>query len=115
MGLGRAAGGPGHPPVVLIFVIATQGGVYMCSVAASLWNLRAQRVPGHEYRRRFAVRRLRQAGRRFSWAGVGLVGAALASALVAVATASVAAPGNLLSGVPVHRASVPAAHVRPRR
>ena len=27
--------------IVLIFVIATQGAVYMCSVAASLWNLRA--------------------------------------------------------------------------
>jgi hypothetical protein len=38
----------------------------------------------------------------------------LASALVAVATASVAAPGNLLSGVPVHRAAPPAPHVRPR-
>ena len=102
-----------HPPVVLIFVIATQGAVYMCSVAASLWNLRAQRVPGHEYRRRFAERRLRQAGRRFSWAGAGLAGAVLASALVAVATASVAAPGNLLSGVPVHHGGRPALHVRP--
>jgi cellulose synthase/poly-beta-1,6-N-acetylglucosamine synthase-like glycosyltransferase len=103
-----------HPPVVLIFVIATQGAVYVCSVAASLWNLRAQRVPGLEYRRRFAERRLRQAARRFSWAGAGLAGAVLASALVAVATASVAAPGNLLSGVPVHRAAPPAPHVRPR-
>ncbi len=102
-----------HPPVVLIFVIATQGAVYICSVAASLWNLRAQRVPGLEYRRRFAERRLRQAARRFSWAGAGLAGAVLASALVAVATASVAAPGNLLSGVPVHRGGPPALHVRP--
>jgi hypothetical protein len=70
-------------------------------------------VPGHEYRRRFAERRLRQAGRRFSWAGAGLAGAVVASALVAVATASVAAPGNLLSGVPVHHGGRPALHVRP--
>ena len=37
-----------HPPILLIVMIALQGTVYMCSLTAALWNLRAARVPDRE-------------------------------------------------------------------
>src|SRR5579863_6124652 len=53
-----------HPPWLLVFLIATQATVYLCSPIASIWNLRAQGVPDQESRRRFAERRLRARRRR---------------------------------------------------
>ena len=45
-----------HPPVLLIVIILVQATVYLCSPIAALWNVRAQRVPAEEYRRRHAER-----------------------------------------------------------
>jgi cellulose synthase/poly-beta-1,6-N-acetylglucosamine synthase-like glycosyltransferase len=76
-------------PILLITIILVQGTVYACSPIAALWNMRAQRVPDEEYRRRFAVRRLRPRRRRIpAFATFGfacaLVFAALSGALIAV-------------------------------
>ena len=52
-----------------MFLIFAQATVYLCGPIASVWNLRAQAVPGHVQRRRFAERRLRaQRRRRAAWA-----------------------------------------------
>ena len=56
----------GNPPILLITIILVQGSVYACSLIAALWNMRAQRVPDEEYRRRFAEQQLRQGRRRDS-------------------------------------------------
>ncbi len=69
-----------HPPVVLVVLIAFQGTVYACAPIASLWNLRAQLVPAHVYRRRFEQRRFRQASRVRP--AFRLLGAATAAAVV---------------------------------
>ena len=50
-----------HRPWLLIFLIVVQATVYLCAPIASVWNLRAQAVPGQERRRGFAERRLRAA------------------------------------------------------
>ena len=42
-----------HPPWLLIFIIAVQATVFACAPTVALWNLRAQRIPRTEYRRRF--------------------------------------------------------------
>ena len=98
-----------HPPLLLIGIISLQGTVYLCSPIAALWNLRARRIPGEEFRRRFAARRLRQAGRRrpprFATAAFGL--AILAAALSGAVIASFAAPEKL---VPVPAATLTPAH-----
>jgi hypothetical protein len=77
-----------NPPPLLILTVLVQATVYACSPVAALWNLRAQRVPSEEYRRRHAVRRFpdsRQPARSFAtprFAAV-LVVAALAGAAIA--------------------------------
>ena len=55
---------PRRPPWLLIFIIAFQGSVYLCGPIASVWNLWARGVPGHEFRRRFAEQRQRAQRRR---------------------------------------------------
>jgi hypothetical protein len=88
-----------HPPLLLIFVISLQGTVYACAPIASLWNLRAQLVPTHEFRRRFEERRLRQSRRRRpSFRVAGLTAALLLALVVATTTAVLAAPDRLLPG-----------------
>jgi len=100
-----------HPALLLIFIISLQGTVYACAPIASLWNLRAQLVPAHEYRRRFEERRLRQARRRRPSFRVAGLTAALVLALVAgVTTAVLAAPDQLLPGDAVHHGRVVLPH-----
>jgi cellulose synthase/poly-beta-1,6-N-acetylglucosamine synthase-like glycosyltransferase len=85
-----------HPPLLLIFCISIQGCVFACTPIASLWNLRAQRVPALEFRRRFEEQR-RSHGRRarpsFTLAG-GALALLLALALGAL-SASLIAPSTL--------------------
>jgi hypothetical protein len=98
-----------HPPLLLIAIIALQGSVYACSPVCSLWNLAAQRVPRHEYRRRFEQRRLRQAGRHRLSLRVPALAAALGLAVaVGAAAAFLAAPDALQPGNPVHHGPGPA-------
>ncbi|MGA3215826.1 MAG: glycosyltransferase [Acidimicrobiales bacterium] len=86
-----------HPPLLLIFIISLQGTVYFCAPLASIWNLRAQRVPALTYRQRFAERCLRLANRRRP--SLRLL-TPLAAAVLAVGVGAVAgvfvAPGTLL-------------------
>jgi hypothetical protein len=94
----------GNPPVLLIITILVQATVYVCSPIAAIWNLRAQRVPAEEYRRRHAERRFadsRRPARSFAtprFAAV-LVIAALAGGAISVFSA----PGKL-EPVPVAKA-----------
>jgi cellulose synthase/poly-beta-1,6-N-acetylglucosamine synthase-like glycosyltransferase len=92
-----------HPPVLLIFLIAAQASVYVCAPIMAVWNLRAQGVPGHEYRRRFAERRLRaQRRRRGRFARSPRRAAAAATALCAGLVASpFLAPVGLLRATTV--------------
>jgi cellulose synthase/poly-beta-1,6-N-acetylglucosamine synthase-like glycosyltransferase len=97
-----------RPPILLIAIILVQGAVYACAPVAALWNLRAQRVPAEEYRRRFAEqqrRRVRRPARSFATVGFAgaLVVALAAGALIAV----FAAPRKL---TPVPAATVRSAH-----
>jgi cellulose synthase/poly-beta-1,6-N-acetylglucosamine synthase-like glycosyltransferase len=96
-----------HPPILLISIIIVQGAVYASSPVAALWNLRAQRVPRHEYRRRYEERKLR---RRFtpSFATVGFIGA-LFVALMAGATIAVFAAPHKLTPAPAATVGPPAA------
>ena len=87
-----------HPPWILVFIIAVQGSVYMCSPIASLWNVRAERVSTLDYRHRFEQRRLRQASRRRP--SVRVVGPAIAAVLalgVGGLTGAFVAPATLMS------------------
>ena len=94
-----------HAPIVLFVIIVVQGTVYMTSPITSLWNLRAQRVPASEYRRRYERQRLRQATRRrLPFAGAGIAFSLLLAALVGGAAASIVAPSSLLPGLPIHHA-----------
>jgi hypothetical protein len=86
-----------RPPIVLILIILVQATVYLCSPIAALWNMRAQRVPAHEYRARFEARRLRKSSRRRApaFATFGFAGALLLAVLGGSATAVFAAPDKL--------------------
>ena len=84
-----------NPPLLLIGIVSLQGTVYLCGPIAALWNLRAQRVPAAEYRRRFHEQRLRTATRRRVWAKIPTIATAslltlgaggLAAALLSPAT-----------------------------
>ena len=35
-----------HPPILLIVILVVQASVYLSTLVAALWNVRAQRVPG---------------------------------------------------------------------
>jgi len=85
-----------HVPIFLTVILCIQGAVYLCSPISSFWNLRAQRVPGFEYRRRFEERRLHAANRvRPSFRPIGIA-ALLLALLVGLAAAMFAAPARLL-------------------
>jgi cellulose synthase/poly-beta-1,6-N-acetylglucosamine synthase-like glycosyltransferase len=96
-----------HPPLLLTAIIAFQGTVYACAPIASLWNMRAQRVPAHAYRRRFEQRRIRQAGR--GRPTLRVLGAATA-AVVALGVGGMAgvfvAPISLLRANAIQRKAV---------
>jgi hypothetical protein len=85
-------------PWLLIFLVFVQATVYLCGPIASIWNLRAQTVPGEAYRRRFAERRRRaQRRRRAPWAPFQRPAAAALTALcLGGATSAFVAPASLL-------------------
>ena len=86
-----------HPPILLTVIILVQGTVYLCSPIAALWNMRAQRVPAHEYRARFDARQLRKSRRSApAFATVGFAGALLLAVLGGSAIAVFAAPDKLI-------------------
>jgi cellulose synthase/poly-beta-1,6-N-acetylglucosamine synthase-like glycosyltransferase len=84
------------PPVLLISFISVQGLVYACTPIASVWNLRAQRVPALEFRRRFQeqqVRRTRTGRPSFTIAGIAA--AVVLAVVVGATTAALVAPDTL--------------------
>jgi cellulose synthase/poly-beta-1,6-N-acetylglucosamine synthase-like glycosyltransferase len=86
-----------HPPLLLVGIICVQAAVYLCAPTAALWNLRAQRVPAHEFRRRFEARRLRQSRRSRPSFATGAFAAALGVAVVAGAGIAIfTAPDKLI-------------------
>jgi glycosyltransferase involved in cell wall biosynthesis len=88
-----------HPPL-LIFTMAVQATVFLCSPVAAFWNMRAQRVPASVYRDRYAERLARQARRPVrTFATLGFAGALLAAVCAGVLIAVFAAPRNT---APVH-------------
>ena len=94
-------GASAHPPVLLIVIVLLQGTVYACSPIASLWNLRAQRVPAHEFRRRFDERRLRQSRRPTRpYATAGFAGALVVAVGIGALVAVLVAPGTLRTDGP---------------
>jgi cellulose synthase/poly-beta-1,6-N-acetylglucosamine synthase-like glycosyltransferase len=93
-----------HRPWLLMFIIFFQGCVYLCGPIASVWNLWAQGVPGHEFRRRFQARRLRAQRRRRSWARLPRPAAAAVTALcVGGVTSAFLPPVPLLHATAAHR------------
>jgi hypothetical protein len=81
------------PPLLLITIMVLQGTVYLCAPVAALWNVRAQRVPNEEYRRRYAEQQVRQARRRVpTYATAGFAFALLAATLTGALVAIYAAP-----------------------
>jgi cellulose synthase/poly-beta-1,6-N-acetylglucosamine synthase-like glycosyltransferase len=87
----------GNPPIVLIVILALQGTVYMCAPGAALWNLRAQRVPREEYRRRHDERRARGAGRRRrSFATPAFAAALFVAVLGGAIVAMLVGPSSLM-------------------
>jgi cellulose synthase/poly-beta-1,6-N-acetylglucosamine synthase-like glycosyltransferase len=91
-------------PPLLLFIIGLQGLVYTCAPFAALWNLRAQRVPAHEARRRFDERRAREVHRAPRFVTVGFAAAVLLAVVSGAAIAVFAAPNKL---VPVRTATAP--------
>ena len=90
-----------HPPWLLIFIILVQATAYLCGPIASVWNLRAQGVPGHK-RRQLAERRLRAERRRRAWTPVPRPAAAALTALcVGGVTSAFVAPVSLLKATKV--------------
>ena len=80
-------------PILLIFIISLQGTVYLCAPIAALWNLRAQRVPAVEFRRRYQEQLARMSGdRRRSGRIAKPVAAVLLAAAIGVGFAFLAAP-----------------------
>ena len=96
-----------NPPILLIIIILVQATVYLCAPIAALWNLRAQRVPAEEYRRRFDEQRQRLARRPArSFATVGFAGALFLAVAGRGRVAVFAAPAQARAG-PGRRRSVP--------
>jgi cellulose synthase/poly-beta-1,6-N-acetylglucosamine synthase-like glycosyltransferase len=94
-----------HRPWLLIVIVLFQATVYICGPIAAMWNLRAQAVPGPEYRRRFADRRVRAARRRRAgWAPFPRPAAAALTALcVGGVTSAFVFPVPLLHATSVTR------------
>ena len=96
-----------HPPWLLIVIVFVQATVYLCCPIAAVWNLRAQTVPGQEYRRAFAERRLRAQHRRPARALVPRPAAAALTALcVGGVTSAFVAPVSLLHATRPVRSAV---------
>ncbi len=85
-----------HPPILLIIILIVQASVYLTTLVAALWNVRAQRVPKAEYRRRYEEHKARPP-RRFvpAFATVGFAGALLLAVFAGLTTAIFAMPGKL--------------------
>jgi cellulose synthase/poly-beta-1,6-N-acetylglucosamine synthase-like glycosyltransferase len=98
-----------HRPWLLIFIVLLQATVYLCGPLVAVWNLRTQGVPGQEYRRRFAERRLRTQRRRRARALVPRPAAAALTALcVGGVTSAFVAPVSLLHATTVTRGAAAA-------
>lgn len=96
-----------HPPLLLIVIVCIQGTIFLCTPIASLWSLRAQRVPALEYRRRFDARRAQSVPRRRSYSVARLATAVAVAAVIGASAAAFAAPGELLPVSATH-------HVHPK-
>jgi cellulose synthase/poly-beta-1,6-N-acetylglucosamine synthase-like glycosyltransferase len=82
-----------NPPIILIITVLVQATVYLCAPISAFWNTRAQRVPDHEYRARFAARQARSTRRLLpAFVTVGFGGALLAAVVGGSALAVFAAP-----------------------
>jgi cellulose synthase/poly-beta-1,6-N-acetylglucosamine synthase-like glycosyltransferase len=98
-----------HRPWLLIFIVLLQATVYLCGPLVAVWNLRTQGVPGQEYRRRFAERRLRAQRRHRARALVPRPAAAALTALcVGGVTSAFVAPVALLHATTVTRGAASA-------
>jgi cellulose synthase/poly-beta-1,6-N-acetylglucosamine synthase-like glycosyltransferase len=88
-------------PILLIGIVLVQATVFACSPIAAVWNTRAQRVPAHEYRRRYEEKAAKRARRRPvpAFATSGFLGALVIAVLAGGLLAAVVAP-RLLSPVP---------------
>ena len=96
-----------RPPLLLIVIVALQGTVYACAPIASFWNMRAQRVPAHAYRRRFEQRRVRQAnGRRPTFRVLGAATAAVVALGVGGMAGVFVSPIKLLRANAIERRTV---------
>jgi cellulose synthase/poly-beta-1,6-N-acetylglucosamine synthase-like glycosyltransferase len=99
-----------HPPLLLLIIVFVQSAVYLCGPSVAMWNLRTQAVPGQEYRRRFAERRLRVQRRRQARALVPRPAAAALTALcVGGVTSAFVAPVSLLHATTARGAVSPQA------
>jgi cellulose synthase/poly-beta-1,6-N-acetylglucosamine synthase-like glycosyltransferase len=104
--VGLLAGLP-HKPWLLILLVLVQATVFLCGPVASLWNLRAQTVPGQEHRRGFAERRLRAQRRRRARALVPRPAAAALTALcIGGLTSAFVAPVALLHTTTAARGAI---------
>ena len=89
-----------HPPYILIVIIFRAGHCLPCAPIAALWNTRAQRVPGHEFRARYRVTAdcaARAGSRRTSSPSASWC--AVSALFGGLAIAAFSAPGKL---APVH-------------
>jgi len=109
-----------RPPILLIAIVSLQCAVYLCAPIASLWNLRAERVPKSEFRRRFADQRAREAHRaRPRFTVVRAASTLFAAMVVGAAFAAVGAPDQLQPGTTLDHlrsktpVSTPVQSVRP--
>ena len=105
-----------HPSPFLIFIICIQAAVFVCAPIAALWNLRAEAVPAHEYRRRAEVQRVRTENRRWTaFLTPGLVVALVLAVLFGTVSAAVAAtdPGATRDPAAVHVRAGGNAHAPP--
>ncbi len=95
-----------HPPIVLTAIIFVQASVFLCSPISAFWNIRAQRVPAHEYRARYREQQLRRS-RRFApnFVTVGFLGALVLAILGGLGIAVFSAPSKL---APVRAVTAPA-------
>jgi hypothetical protein len=95
----------GRRPYLFLFTIVVQATVYLCSPIAALWNMRAQRVPEAEYRRRYAEQQVRKARRRPlpAFASFGFACALVLALVTGALVAVFAAPDET---VPVPAATV---------
>jgi len=86
-----------RPPWLLVIIITFQATVYLCAPIAAMWNLRAQRVPAHAYRRRFEQQRLREARRgRPAIRVLGLAAVVVLALGIGAMTSAFVAPSGLL-------------------